>query len=264
MYPERPVTSRIQDKYAAPALDKGLDILELLARAPKALTQTELARALGRTQSQIYRMLECLVRRGYLVRDDAAGTYRLSLKLYALSHVQNRTTLIRRAALQPMEELAERSGQSCHLSLPFGSEVLVVMERLPQRSICLAIGEGTTIPFSTSASGVVILSRIDDPNQRLQLLQRDEGFTRMPRKKQTALLKEIEKMADQPYLITMSQITPGGVDLAAPIGIPETDAFGVLAMSYVEGKPDPKTRQQRLDLLLQCAETINKNLGLDA
>ena len=37
--------------YAAPALDKGLDVLELLARDGTPLTQADIARALGRTAS---------------------------------------------------------------------------------------------------------------------------------------------------------------------------------------------------------------------
>ena len=50
-------------KYATPALDKGLDILEFLAHDPTGATKSELARELNRTVSEIFRMLLCLERR---------------------------------------------------------------------------------------------------------------------------------------------------------------------------------------------------------
>ena len=56
------------DRYRAPALDKGLDILELLAEQKDGLTRAEITKLLGRNASEMYRMLERLVARQYVVR----------------------------------------------------------------------------------------------------------------------------------------------------------------------------------------------------
>ena len=53
------------DRYRAPALDKGLDILEVLASQARGLTRAEIVKEMGLGPSQIYRMLERLVARGY-------------------------------------------------------------------------------------------------------------------------------------------------------------------------------------------------------
>jgi DNA-binding IclR family transcriptional regulator len=45
------------DRYRAPALDKGLDILELLAEQKDGLTRAEITKSLGRNASEMYRML---------------------------------------------------------------------------------------------------------------------------------------------------------------------------------------------------------------
>ncbi len=58
------------DRYRAPALDKGLDILELLAEEEAGLTQAEIAKRLDRGASEFYRMLDRLVKRGYVSRMD--------------------------------------------------------------------------------------------------------------------------------------------------------------------------------------------------
>jgi len=59
-------------RYRAPALDKGLDILEILAAQSEGMTRAELVRTMGRGPSEIYRMLERLVARGYVRRVTGA------------------------------------------------------------------------------------------------------------------------------------------------------------------------------------------------
>ena len=67
-------------KYTAPALDKGLDILEVLANADQSMSLNALAKAMGRTVSEIFRMAVTLEQRGYLILDDN-DRYSLSLKM---------------------------------------------------------------------------------------------------------------------------------------------------------------------------------------
>jgi len=54
-----------EKKYSAPALEKGLDILELLSEQEIGLTQVEIARSLDRTVGEIFRMLVVLQNRGF-------------------------------------------------------------------------------------------------------------------------------------------------------------------------------------------------------
>ena len=67
------------DRYRAPALDKGLDILELLSEQKEGLTRTEITKELGRNASEIYRMLERLVARRYEMRSTGGDRYTLCL-----------------------------------------------------------------------------------------------------------------------------------------------------------------------------------------
>src|SRR5258708_20418431 len=81
----RQVTSR-RSRYTAPALDKGLDILELLASVSEALTHSEIASRLDRTVTEIFRMLVCLEERGYISRTGPDERYQLTLKLFEIVH----------------------------------------------------------------------------------------------------------------------------------------------------------------------------------
>ena len=113
------------DRYRAPALDKGLDILELLATTDEGLSQAEIAKALERSPNEIYRMLDRLVRRHYVAR-TSGDRYELTLKLFALAHQH---APVRRLVSQAMPELrafARDAGQSCHLSIYDRGNVVVV------------------------------------------------------------------------------------------------------------------------------------------
>src|SRR3979490_687991 len=81
----RHVTSR-RSRYTAPALEKGLDILELLASVSEALTHSEIASRLGRTLTEVFRMLVCLEERGYISRTGPDERYQLTLKLFEIVH----------------------------------------------------------------------------------------------------------------------------------------------------------------------------------
>ena len=82
----------------APALEKGLDLLEASPRS-HGLSQKQLAERLGRSVSEIFRMLVALERRGYVARDPKTGEYTLTLKLFRIASQFPPTERLLQAAL---------------------------------------------------------------------------------------------------------------------------------------------------------------------
>jgi DNA-binding IclR family transcriptional regulator len=245
-------------QYSAPALDKGLDILECLADARLPLSHLELAQTLGRTPGEIYRMLMRLEERGYVIRESESGKFRLTLRLYELGHKQNAPMLLRRAARFPMEALADQSGQACHLSVQHGALLLVLMERMPARRVCLAVGEGTVTPLIQTSSGKVLLSRMTR-EAAAELLGIEPLFTEMSAPKRKAFLARIDEIRKTDCLVMESAQSGGVIDIAAPVGVPGTDAFGVLAISCLAATETGGIRKS----ILRFAAQINHNLGIN-
>jgi len=81
--------------YSAPALEKGLDILESLAEKESAVSLRELAERLGKSKNEIFRMIHVLIARGYVQRDSDTDELTLSPKLFGLGlrTPQSRTLL---------------------------------------------------------------------------------------------------------------------------------------------------------------------------
>jgi len=104
-------------KYRAPALEKGLAVLELLARANGPLSLNAISRSLNRSVSELFRMIQVLEVNGYLELANSGEGYVLSNKLFALGMTRAPTRDLHDAALPVMHRLAERIGQSCHLGV---------------------------------------------------------------------------------------------------------------------------------------------------
>ena len=139
------------DKYRAPALDKGLDILELLASTEDSLSQAEIAKALERSPNEIYRMLDRLVRRGY-VRRTPADRYEVTLKLFELAHARPPLQRLIHHAVPVMRRLAREGQQACQLSI-YDRGTLVVAAQVMDRAT------GTSRSGSARVSGSSIPAR---------------------------------------------------------------------------------------------------------
>lgn len=73
--------NRLSQGYTAPALGKGLEVLELLANESGPLTPGQIARKLGRTTSEIYRVILTLEKRHYIEANGGKTGFALGSKL---------------------------------------------------------------------------------------------------------------------------------------------------------------------------------------
>lgn len=145
-----------KSRYQAPALTKGLQILELLAAAEGALTMSDISAALGRSVSEIFRMLQVLEEHRYIARGEDG--YRLTNRLFALGMGQPPVRDLVSVALPVMRRLARDTGQSCHLALASGAEMVVIAGVEAPGLSGFAVRIGYRRPLHRSASGRILLA----------------------------------------------------------------------------------------------------------
>ena len=238
--------------YRAPALEKGLDLLECLARERRAMTQAQLARAMGRGASELFRTLATLERRGYLRRDPVSGAYEPTLRLYELGHAHSPWEGLRRAAERPMRDLTAATRESCHLSVAHGAECLVLhQEESPQR-VRLSVEVGSTIPLHQAASGRVLLAALDREERAAALAGLGEG---------AALGARLEVIRERGYEAVQGETTPGVSDLSVPVGTGWGRIRAALAVSALP-RDHAAFVAVSLPPLLACARTIAREAGL--
>lgn len=249
--------------YNAPALDKGLDIIECLSQSSSGQTLAEIAQQLGRKQNELFRMITCLEERGYVVRESDSATFSLSLKLFSVVHRQSPVSKLREAAQLPMELLSDTTGHSCHLSVIHSSSMLVLMEQVPKQIVSLCLGVGNAWPLHRTASGKLMLSRL--PEERIrQILYSNNEFSGQSKAKQTKLLSEIEALSDIECHDAASEYTSSTADMSVIIGNEATGSLSSLAISYVNAAEiKPSAKKEWTKALQTAAAQIHANLGLD-
>lgn len=256
------MTRQSKRSYQAPALEKGLDIIEFLSLQATSQSLTEIAQALGRSHNEIYRMLACLEDRRYVMRDEHSGKYHLSLKLFQLGHNHSPLEFLRDAALGPMRRLTEAVKQACHLAVIFEDSMMVAVRVRSPLAVSLSIEEGTRFPIVAPVSGRLLLAFADDLLRR-EVLDHVRDFQNMPKRRQQAFAQELAQIRACGYLIAPSWNTEGVTDISVPVGAPGSQAFAALTMPCINTLSAVNDKEKLLDAALKCAQEINDMVGLE-
>ena len=158
---------KMVNPYSAPALEKGLDILEVLCQSETGLTHKEIARRLGRSVSELYRMLNCLVRRNYVANYN--DTYSITTKLFQLSQVHPPTHRLLTEAMPILQELSRQVSFSCDLRVYNKGAQTVIASMQTPTGIGFATRVGSEIEVAPSASGRVLVAFQDPETLELRI-----------------------------------------------------------------------------------------------
>jgi DNA-binding IclR family transcriptional regulator len=243
--------------YATPALDKGLDVLELLAHQPLGLTKSQIARGLDRTVSEIFRMLVCLERRGYIAQ-LSDESYSLTLKLFKLVQEHPPTERIIADALPVMHRLSQVTMQSCHMGVLDGGRVAIVAQVNAPLNLGFYVKLGSTVDLMESASGYVILAHqnLEEHERSLGEWSRSTGI-KPPRD----LATHLARIKNAGYEKRASYLVKGIVNISFPIFDERASAVGALTVPYIQLHGSSTPVALVIEALRKAAAEITGALG---
>jgi DNA-binding IclR family transcriptional regulator len=250
-------------RYTAPALEKGLDILEALSESTEGYTLNELCQALGRNVNEIFRMAVTLQRRGY-IQADQNDRYTLTLKMFRLAHRQQPIKALVGAALPLLHELAERTRQSCHLSIYQNGRVVVIAQVDSPERWSFGLKVGVVMGLTDTSSGHVLLA-YQDEIERTRMLSshiKVEGELDMDPGQLFSLLKEVR--ADG-YASMPSIQTQGVTNIAFPIrgiGSRVVAAINIPHIARIDGTPRPDIAQIK-EIMANICTRLSTRIGFD-
>lgn len=244
-------------KYRAPALDKGLDILELLARAVAPLTIAEISEGVGRSRGEIFRMLQVLEERDYISRPDGEGRYALTPRLFRLGMEQPPVKNLVETALPVMHRLADDIDQSCHLVVPSQEQIVVIARVDPPGEIGLVVRVGHRRPISHSASGHVLLAWQDEDT-------RERWFAMMiahePQLRRLPIEAAIDDIRAAGVATIPSQVVDGVTDISAPV-MQHGRAICALTIPFIERRGSTVNMTTTTRLLIEAAREVSETLA---
>lgn len=243
--------------YPAPALEKGLEIIELLAAAQKPLSTRAIAESLGRSKGEIFRMLFVLVERGYLNRDPATEELTLSNRLFELGMRTPRARQLVEIAAPAMERLSEKTAQSAHLVVLNEGETVVIANAAGTGDISFTLRLGYRRPARDATSGRVILAFQNDEMRQRNLKagqssddEADAGFRAM-----------LDEIATRGFLVAESHDMPGVTDISAPILDRQGRAVASIVIPYLDRLSARTRHEEVLAELLASCRAISADLG---
>lgn len=247
-------------RYPVPALEKGLDILELLSQHAGGLTQAEIAKTLGRSVGEIFRMLNCLVQRHYVAIRRPGDQYVLTLKMFELSHAHPPTRRLLTIALPVMHELAAVIHQSCHMAVIEQARGVILAQVDAPGEMGFAVRAGTPVNLLTTASGRVLLAFMPpDERQRLAPLL-DQAASENPQ-----AAERVEHVRQRGYEETESTRIRGVHDFSFPVLDHRGHAVAALTVPHIERISSDADRRRDFDQVREslrfAAERLSAALG---
>jgi IclR family transcriptional regulator, acetate operon repressor len=151
-----PQTASIQ------SLDRGLFILEAVAKSTDPVALGQLTDLLGIDRSSVFRLANTLRRRGFLANPDGRKDYILGPSIWRLSRKHDWSNVLITFSHEHLRRLAVRTGETTHLALREGRQAFFVDHYHSSRQIIAISGQtGEFVPLYCTAHGKALLTDCD-------------------------------------------------------------------------------------------------------
>lgn len=218
------MTESVPTVRLAQTLDRGLQILEAVARSGDPLTVAQTAEIVGLDRTVTHRLVSTLAFRGYLHRegDSNGGGYRLGPTCLALASA---ITDLRTMARPFLEELARATGETVHVVVLSGREVVFIDGVESDRTLRVTARTGRLLPAHATSVGKAWLAALSD--HRLDELYGHAGLSPVTERTITdreSLARELAVIRDRGYATSRGESESGvgsvGVAVLNPQGEP--------------------------------------------
>lgn len=163
--PENPLRPQV------PAADQTLRILSFLARQRGPVAASTLAAQLGVPRSSVYHLLATLAEHGFVVHLPAERRWGLGTAAFELAGGYARQQPLARLGRPLIAALADRTGESAHLAVMTGRDVLYIVEERAPRRPALVTDVGVRLPAHLTATGRAMLAAL--PREQVRALYPD-------------------------------------------------------------------------------------------
>jgi DNA-binding IclR family transcriptional regulator len=149
-------------KSFVPSLERGLKILELLAKSRAGLSLSQVTRQLSLPKSSVHCLLRTIENAGYVYRDAVCGKYRVSLSICDLARQALQSISLRDQASQYLRKLAERTGFTVHMAVLEQGSCVLIEKVAPPGVSRTATWIGKQLALHCTAVGKALLAYSDE------------------------------------------------------------------------------------------------------
>jgi IclR family transcriptional regulator, KDG regulon repressor len=230
----------------------------------------DLARRLGLHKNNVFRLLATLEQAGLIEQNPYSDRYRLGLGCHALGQAFARARSLLERARPQLDLLLEQSGETVHLAVRDGFEVVHLDGRAPQRHVVIGVRTGCRAPLHCTALGKVLLGCSPERIWR----EYDEQCVvrnKLPRRTERSIenpdkfFEHLRGVAGQGYALDLGELEDGLGCVAAPVHGANGELAAALSISaplFRSGEEELAGELRRK--VVAAAEELSTALGYSA
>lgn len=199
-----------------PAIDRALDLLEMLGVSNKGFTLSEVSRTLGIAISSAHYLVYTLTSRGYVRRDPDGHHFKLGPRAFDYANLNPEESSLRGVVSPYIEMLGRELGMIALLGVRRGSQVVIVDKWAPSGSGITWISE--RVLLHSSALGKAVIAQLSEAE--LDMLFRGHPLPRVTPNTITslsALKAHLAQVKAQGFAVNNEEDNIGWKTVAAPI-----------------------------------------------
>lgn len=243
--------------YTIRAVDRALDVLDVLRAHPRGTSLAEVARATDLPRSSAFRYLAALEARGYVARDGGARPYRLGP---AFAGADSRLQVLAAAARPLLEGLRDRFRETINLGVLDGNGVMYLDVLESPMAIRFAARPGDRDPIHSTALGKALAAQLPDAEVRRILAA--EGMAALTSRTITdpdEYLRQLVAVRTKGYAHDNGENEEHGGCVA--VAITEVDVAAALSLSAPAARLAPAGTEEIAEALRQTAARIGEEVG---
>ena len=200
------------------SLQRGLGILELIAKDGTGLTMAEVSRKIGLHTSTTFHLLRTLRSLGYLVQSETTREYRLGSKVFRLAASVLTEVQTLNISGPLLAEMAQQTGETSHLAIFEHGEVIVINKVDGSSPVRLTDRVGYPRPAHCTAIGKVLLAHLPEAELKTFLEEHElRPFTPKTITAVPVLEQELARVRGQGYAFDDEEHVQGIRCLAVPV-----------------------------------------------
>jgi DNA-binding IclR family transcriptional regulator len=203
-------------------------------------------------------MLVCLEERGYISEMGPEERYQLTLKLFEIAHQHQPLQQLLTIARPLMQQVADYTGQSCHLAMPSNGNIVVVASVEAPVHMGFSVRLGANIDLLNTGSGHVILAfRGAAYREHALAAWHRKTKSRFPR----GLDRHLDEIRRRGYEELASYQVHGVVNISFPVFNQQQEAVAAVTVPFLPRIGDDIGPPQVKEHLAGAAEKLSKAIG---
>ena len=253
--PQSPAIGESQEPRLDGTIVKVFSVMELLVHAEHPLGVSSIAQSLGLQKSNVHRLLTTLRALGYVQQHPDTSRYSLTLKTWEFGMKVASRNVVKRIALPFLRQLHQQSGESAHLSVLVGTDMLYLEALTGPYPLRATTPAGARVPAVFPASGRVLLAYRDDAAELLDELARNHLLA--AKLDMTQVMSELALIRQRGYAISLSGWRNNVNSVSAAI----LNASGQPVAAVGVSGPSERLNQDRLEELAPAVLNVAAEIG---